>query len=84
MSGSYELLLERSVAESLRQLRGARRKVIFEFLELLARDPFIEGGITFEDLRGRLLQKVSIGGVIIAFHADHAVREVKILTLEVV
>ena len=84
MLDKYDLLVEQEAGEKLKRLRGNRRRAVFDFIEMLGRDPFIDGGIQFEDRKGRRLQKVSISGVVIAFHVDHAVKEVKIMKLNAV
>ena len=84
MLEKYELFVERSTGEQIKRLRGKRRKAFFDFFDLLSTDPFINGGIHFEDHKGRLLQKVTVLGLVITFHVDHALREIKILTVRLI
>ena len=81
MREKYELFVERSAGEQIKRLRGKRRRAVFDFLDLLVADPFIDDGISFEDYKGRLLQKITVAGLVITFYADHALKEIKILTV---
>lgn len=82
MPERYELFLERAAADLVKRLRDKRRRTVFDFLDLLVRDPFIDGGIRFEDRKGRLLQKVTVAGLVMTFHVDYALKEIKILTVQ--
>ena len=81
MREKYELFVERSTGKQIKRLRGKRRRAVFDFLDLLVADPFIDDGISFEDHKGRLLQKITMAGLVITFYADHALKEIKILTV---
>ncbi|MCH2156379.1 MAG: hypothetical protein MK080_10295 [Opitutales bacterium] len=78
----HDLFVEKRAGERLKSLRGERRRAVFGFIDALANNPFIEGEIQFEDRKGRLLQKLTVSGFVITFHVDHAITEVKIMTLE--
>jgi len=81
MPESYELFLERSAADFVKRLRGTRRKAVFGFLDRLAGDPFVDGGIRFEDRKGRLLYELTVSGLVMTVHVDHALKEIKVLVV---
>ena len=84
MREKYELFVERSAGGQIKRLRGKRRRAVFDLLDLLVADPFIDDRISFEDHKGRLLQKITVAGLVITFHADHALKEIKILTVRLI
>lgn len=84
MREKYELFVERSAREQIKHLRGKRRKAVFDFLDSLVADPFIDDGIRFEDHKSRLVQKITVVGLVITFHVDHPLKEIKVLTVRLI
>jgi hypothetical protein len=58
------------------------RELILNFLEALARDPYAKGDYEEPDEVGRAVQIRVMGRYALTYWADHAVREVKVMKIE--
>ena len=58
------------------------RDVILAFLERLAGNPYADGDYEERDAVGRTVQIKVLGGYALSYWVDHAVREVKVIKIE--
>jgi hypothetical protein len=77
----YAVFLHADVFNNL-PTQGSSRRPILAFLEQLGPDPFQTGDYQETDAAGRPSEVKVIGKYAVAYWADHAVREVKVLRLE--
>lgn len=58
------------------------RKILLDFFDRLAANPFGESDWTIEDVTGRTHYRSQVGKHLVTYWTDHAVREVKVVKLE--
>ena len=77
----YQVLVS---IEVLRLEKPSRRDrdLVLNFLEALARDPYAKGDYEEQDEVGRTVQIRVMGHYALTYWADHAVREVKVMKIE--
>jgi len=77
----YQVLIS---IELLRLEKPSRRDrdLILNFLEALTRDPYAKGDYEERDEVGRTVQIRVVGHYALTSWADHAVREVKVMKIE--
>ena len=77
----YQVLIS---IELLRLEKPSRRHrdLILNFLEALTRDPYTKGDYEERDEVGRTVQIRVVGHYALTYWADHAVREVKVMKIE--
>ena len=77
----YQVLIS---IELLRLEKPSRRDrdLILNFLEALTRDPYTKGDYEERDEVGRTVQIRVVGHYALTYWADHAVREVKVMKIE--
>jgi len=78
----YELFLTKRAVDQLKGLRGQRRRAAWDLIDDIAGSPSRNTSISFEDRKGRIIEKESERGIIVTFHVDHAIREVKVMNIE--
>jgi len=79
---SYEPVLSSKAAAFLVALSKARQKRLISLLLTLAENPNQIGDYSGADDTGRDIQFILIRDQLIAFWADHAVKELRILDIE--
>lgn len=84
MSSAYHWVAHQQAVEFLLRLPSARRRDLIAHLDKLADSPFQEADATLNDPSGRPLQLKIAGPFIITYWPDHAVKEIRIVALEVV
>lgn len=78
----YAVYVHSDVMHLLIQMSASRRRKLADFFAQLVADPFTRGAFTERDLHDREAQVVIFGAYVITFFADHAAREVQIMSLE--
>lgn len=58
------------------------RKVLLDYFEFLAGNPFTESDWVVKDVTGRPNYRAAVGRFLVTFWTDHAVREVRIVKIE--
>lgn len=81
MNGSYTVFIAHPVLEASRSLPRATQVKLGRLIRKLTEDPFVRGEFQDHDELGRPLEGVIMGEVAVFFWADHAVKEVKIVSL---
>lgn len=79
---SYEPVLSAKAAAFLVALPKARQRILIGLLFQLAENPFQVGDYSEPDDTGRSVQFMLVRDRLIAFWADHAVRELRIVDIE--
>ena len=82
MPRSCEIVATLAVFETLRTLRPATRRSVEEFLRRLVRQPALPGDFEAPADDGRVHQVKMVGGWIVSHWADHAVREIRVTSIE--
>jgi hypothetical protein len=78
----YEAVLSSKASGFLVALSKAKQRQLFRLLFQLASSPNQIGDYSKQDDTGRDVQFILIGDLTIAFWADHAVREFRIVSIE--
>ena len=81
MSDSYDIFIKQPVHESLKRLRGSKKRAIEKFIDYLSDNPFESGDFSESDYSGRQIYCKVIKDHAITFYPDHAVKEIKIIEL---
>ena len=85
MRPGYGYALNRASCESLNALPRRSRDRLLDFFRHLAENPFTTGDYRETDERGLAVEVALVHGqFLVTWHTDHAVREVRIVGLEVV
>jgi hypothetical protein len=79
---SYEPVLSSKAAAFLVAISKARQRKLIGLLYQLADNPSQIGDYTESDETGRDVQFILVRDLLIAFWADHAVRELRIVDIE--
>jgi hypothetical protein len=79
---SYEPVLSSKAAAFLVSLSKSRQRKLIGLLYQLADNPSQIGDYTEPDQTGREVQFIIVRDLLIAFWADHAVREMRIVDIE--
>ena len=78
----YQLFLHARAVDQLFPMRSQRRRLLMEFFERLARDPFLKGELNTKDHLNREAEVKLVAGRFVTYYADHATKEVQILSIE--
>ena len=78
----YALFVSKEAMQLLVQTAGIRRRSFLSFLDRLADDPFQAGEFQIQDIHSRPCEVKHVGRWLVTYHADHAVREVQVLDLQ--
>ncbi len=78
----YAVFVSREAMQLLVQTSGIRRRSLLNFLERLADNPFQAGEFQVQDIHDRSCEVKHVGRWLVTYHADHAVREVQVLDLQ--
>ena len=79
---TYEPVLSSKSAGFLVGLSKARQRMLIRILYQLAETPSQIGDYSEADGTGRVIQFILIRDLLVAFWADHAVRELRIVDIE--
>ena len=78
----YDVVMPISKMAVFHSAPKRERKVLLDFFDRLAANPFLESEWTVEDATGRIHFRQQVGKHLVTYWADHAVKEVKIVKLE--
>ena len=81
MSDSYDIFMKRPVHESLKRLKGSKKRAIEKFIDYLSDNPFEIGDFSESDDIGRQIYCKVIKNYAITYYPDHAVKEIKVIEL---
>jgi hypothetical protein len=82
MSSGYRYVLDQAVAERLLRLSARQIRSLIELFQHLADNPGEAGAEWVPDREGRKNQAMIHGPFTVVYWADHAVRELRIVALE--
>lgn len=77
----YAVYLRIEAAELLKSVAAQNRRGIENFVDSLSGNPFKTGDYTETDAAGRPIQIKIFGNFAVAFWADHAVKEIKVVAI---
>ena len=77
----YAVYLRLEAAELLKSVATRSRRGIENFVDSLSGNPFKTGDYTETDVAGRPIQIKILGNFAVAFWADHAVKEIKVVAI---
>ena len=77
----YAVYLRLEAAELLKSVAIRNRRGIENFVDSLSGNPFKSGDYAETDAAGRPIQIKIIGNFAVAFWADHAVKEIKVVAI---
>jgi hypothetical protein len=77
----YAVYLRIEAAELLKSVASQNRRGIENFVDSLSGNPFKTGDYTETDAAGRPIQIKILGHFAVAFWADHAVKEIKVVAI---
>ena len=77
----YAVYLRIEAAELLKSVAAPDRRGIENFVDSLSGNPFKTGDYTETDAAGRPIQIKILGNFAVAFWADHAVKEIKVVAI---
>ena len=77
----YAVYLRIEAAELLKSIAARNRRGIENFVDSLSGNPFKTGDYTETDAVGRPIQIKILGNFAVAFWADHAVKEIKVVAI---
>ena len=77
----YAVYLRIEAAELLKSAATRNRRGIENFVDSLSGNPFKTGDYAETDAAGRPIQIKILGNFAIAFWADHAVKEIKVVAI---
>jgi hypothetical protein len=77
----YAVYLRIEAAELLKSVATRNRRGIENFVDSLSGNPFKTGDYAETDAAGRPIQIKILGNFAIAFWADHAVKEIKVVAI---
>jgi hypothetical protein len=77
----YAVYLRIEAAELLKSVATRNRRGIENFVDTLSGNPFKTGDYAETDAAGRPIQIKILGNFAIAFWADHAVKEIKVVAI---
>ena len=81
----YDFSLESSDAlRFLIRQRASDRTLLFRFFDRLAEDPYLAGDFRETDSGGRPIEVAIQGRFIVSYWTDHAVKQVRIVKIELV
>ena len=78
----YAVYLRIEAAELLKSVATRNRRGIENFVDSLSGNPFKTGDYAETDAAGRPIQIKILGNFAIAFWADHAVKEIKVVAID--
>jgi hypothetical protein len=78
----YAVYLRIEAAELLKSVATRNRRGIENFVDTLSGNPFKTGDYAETDAAGRPIQIKILGNFAIAFWADHAVKEIKVVAID--
>ena len=79
---AYEVILHAQAWHVLAAAKGADRLELLHIIDQIAANPFRAGDLQQIDSGGRTNEVVLLGGWLVTFWADHAVREIRVVALE--
>ena len=77
----YAVYLRIEAAELLKSVATRNRRGIENFVDSLSGNPFKTGDYAETDAAGRPIQIKILGNFAVAFWADHAVKEIKVVAI---
>jgi hypothetical protein len=82
MGAGYEYSLDREAVAVLLQCSRKERRVLAEIFERMARYPFFIGDLQLAGSDGRVCQVIDVGDFVVTCWSDHAVKMVRVLSIE--
>jgi hypothetical protein len=82
MASDYGYSLDREAVAALLACLGRERRLLVDACERIAQFPFSIGDFAMRGEDGRELQLLDVGDFVITFWSDHAVKAVRILSIE--
>ena len=82
MPGDYTLFMQLDAVSLYRSLRHSEKAPLEAYFNHLENYPQLKGETTERDSIGRVVQVKFVGKFKVAYWADHAVKEIKVLKLE--
>ena len=77
----YAVYMRIEAAELLKSVATRNRRGIENFVDSLSGNPFKSGDYAETDAAGRPIQIKILGNFAVAFWADHAVKEIKVVAI---
>ena len=78
----YDVVMPISKMAVFHSASKRERKVLPDFFDRLAANPFLESDWLIDDATGRTHYCQPVGKHLVTYWADHAIREVKVVKLE--
>ena len=82
MPAGYDYSLDRSAVTVLAASSAREQRLLLAAFDQLAQHPHTRGDYSYTDSDGRTNEVLDLGGFIVTFWADHAVRLVRVLLIE--
>ncbi|HUG10936.1 MAG TPA: hypothetical protein VMM36_07975 [Opitutaceae bacterium] len=82
MAASYGYSLDREAVAALLEGSGRERQLLVDACERISQFPFSTGDFVVRDEDGREVELLDVGEFVITFWSDHAVKTVRILSIE--
>ena len=82
MGAGYEYSLDREAVAVLLQCSRRERRVLIETFDRMAHYPFFTGDLQLAGPDGRICQILDVGEFVVTCWSDHAVRMVRVLSIE--
>ena len=80
----YRWIADQQAVEVILRLPAARRQQLLQQFDALAESPFQSGDVQVTEDSGRELQLKVIEPYIVTYWADHATKELRIVSIEIV
>ncbi|HKK19448.1 MAG TPA: hypothetical protein VJ952_12295 [Opitutales bacterium] len=81
MASAYSLVYSEQAADFLIALERSRLISLLYDLRVLAKSPFMRSDYVLNDSQGRSIDHLLIGDFVVAFWADHALSELRIVEI---
>ena len=78
----YEYSLDREAVVEFSSCSASEQRMLLDAFDRLAAHPFTEGDCVLRDSHDRDNQVLDLGGFVVSFWSDHAVRVVRITVVE--
>ena len=76
-SAPYDVVVPISKTATFYAAKKRERKILLDYFDHLASNPFTESDWVMKDATGRPNYRAAVGRFLVTFWADHAVREVR-------
>lgn len=81
MTPPYEIFLRAEAIDALNVIRAKPRKLVCQFIDSLALDPFSEGDYSVRDASSRDIHIKIVAEYAVTFWTDHPAKEIKVIDI---